>query len=252
MHYFDTGGSSVLIVNPSATQVCSALQRHATTTTVFSQQAPLTSLPQIPVNPFAAANIAVDLLKARFCTPSKFSPPRSQGHVFLGPGLSLQITTGSVIINASEILLNKSPAYNKTLPAINVVATPAEFLSKTSGRASVSTNFCRLQRNFGQQTTRVLAVFDGDTSSSGRGLDRQAVITTIVTEVSRLQRANIVEEQLIIGFLRANKLLVPFARVVSNATNLAPAPAPAPSTRSPALPFAQFSTFERLAPSLSF
>lgn len=218
-------------------------------------QAPLASLPQRSINLFAGLNIAQDLLKAKFCTPAKFSPPRPQGHVFFGPGLSIQITTGSVIINETELLLNKAPAYNKTLPAVNIVATPAEFVSKTSGRPSVVSNFCRFQRSFGNQTTRVLAVFDGNTTSTGKGLDRQAVITTVITEVTRLQRPDVVEEQLIIGFLRANKLLVPFARLVpanNNTTASTPSPGPAPSTRSPALPASQFSTFERLAPSLSF
>ncbi len=220
-------------------------------------QAPLQSLPQIRVqNIFAAANLASDLVRAKFCTPAKFTPPRAQPHVFFGPGVSIQITTGSVSINETEFLLNKAPAFNKTLPSVNVLVTPAEFLSKTTGRASVITRFCRLQRNFGQQTTKVLRVFDGANNYTGSGLNRQAIINTVVLQISRMQRADIVEEELFIGFLRLNKLLLPFASVVQSVrTGGVPAPAPAspaPSARSPALPTSLLSTFERLAPSLIF
>lgn len=242
---------AVLVVNPGAAQV-RACGKCVCTKALPHKQAPLTSLPQTSVNVFGAINIAADALKARFCTPAKFTPPRAQSHVVVGPGLSIQITTGSTIINETELFINKAPAFNKTLPAVNVVATPAEFLSKMSGRATVSTSFCRLQRNFGTQTTNVLAVFDGNTTATGRGLDRQAVITTIITEVSRLSQPDVVEQQIIIFFLRANRLLLPFTSLMPANTSATPAPSPAPSpTRSPAIPFTQFSTFERLAPSLA-
>lgn len=209
-------------------------------------------------NIFAASQFAADLLRARFCTPARFTPPRQQPHVFFGPGVSIRVTTGSIAIDEKELLLNKAPAFNKTLPTVDILITPAELLSKTAGRAQVTTRFCRIQRNFGQQTTTVLRVFDGANNFTGSGMDRQAIINTVVLEVSKMQRADVVEDELFVGFLRANKLLLPFVTVLEERRGLAggarapSAPAPPPAARSPALPTTLLSTFERLAPSLAF
>ncbi|KAL3146193.1 hypothetical protein ABBQ32_002899 [Trebouxia sp. C0010 RCD-2024] len=102
---------------------------------------------------------------AEFCEEATYEAPSKKPLNFTGPSASLTFSWGNCTFNESQFLdSDSSKILNCTEPSIEYAKEPAIFTSKYQTGGTFTGKECVVEKDFGEETTQVLYVFD-DASS---------------------------------------------------------------------------------------
>lgn len=141
----------------------------------------LTSLKSAASNAAESITEGLEAFDSRYCSAASFEAPASHPARFTGPSFTLEFSTGNCTFNETAFVHEGEKRLDCFEPSITYVKTPSNFTSKYVSGAAFASKSCLVGKTFGEETTEVLAVFDGSTE-----ITKDGIAEVVRSEVAKL------------------------------------------------------------------
>lgn len=131
----------------------------------------------------AATNLqdGLEAFDSKYCSAAVFEAPATHPARFTGPSFTLEFATGNCTFNETAFVESGEKRLDCFEPSITYTKTPSNFTSKYISGASFTSKSCLVGKTFGEETTQVLAVFDGTTE-----VTKDGIAEVVRSEVAKL------------------------------------------------------------------